>query len=145
MAWGLSLRAAWRLPAVLSRPTAMASRACSSLELSILEPPAPRQRANLFDLLARRPKYGVGCKVYRTLWEKNGYEPALHHWQITRTKDFKIKSFNGSSFQRGKAYGIKIWKGVPVGRETRVTSGHKREWVLLNSPEMDADEDVEES
>ena len=47
--------------------------------------PAPT-RQNLFEVARELPKYGVGSKVFRSGWTRNGYDPNEHHWQITRVE-----------------------------------------------------------
>ncbi|KAI0269183.1 hypothetical protein BC834DRAFT_865210 [Gloeopeniophorella convolvens] len=75
---------------------------------------------NLYQVLARYPKDGVGQHVYQTRWTAKGIEGC--YWTVTRTS---LK--DGGS--HGKAWGRLVWRGKDVSpREERIRGGLKYAW-----------------
>ena len=40
---------------------------------------------NLYEVLSESPKYGMGSKVFRNSWLKNGWMPDNYYFLITKT------------------------------------------------------------
>lgn len=62
---------------------------------------------NLYEVLARFPRDGVGQRVYQTRWGAKGIEGS--YWEVTRTS-LKCEG------QHGKAWGVLVWKGEHKSR-----------------------------
>lgn len=58
--------------------------------------------ANLYQVLSRYPKDGIGQKVHQTRWDMKNIEGS--YWEVTRTK-LKLEG------KHGKAWGKLYWKG----------------------------------
>jgi hypothetical protein len=84
----------------------IASKALRVLR-SFLPTPTPpsldTRAANLYRVLSRYPRDGVGMRVSQTRWGQKGI--AGSYWLVTRTK---IKSKE----KHGKAWGKLYWKGM---------------------------------
>ena len=122
-----ALLASHALPAAAAAP--LLRRRCSSAALPDGPPQPAPTRQNLFEVARELPKYGVGSKVFRSGWTRNGYDPNEHHWQITRVELWT--KGDEEQFQRGKAWGVLTWKGVTEAGERRVRTPLKKEWVHL--------------
>ncbi|KAH9927113.1 uncharacterized protein BXZ73DRAFT_49000, partial [Epithele typhae] len=76
--------------------------------------------ANLYQVLSKYPKDGVGQKVHQARWGRIGIEGS--YWEVTRTR----MKCEGS---HGKAWGLKYWKGKCVSeREERIRGALKYTW-----------------
>ena len=84
-----------------------------------------RTKPNLYELCGLLPRYGVGAKLYRKSWLRNGYDPKDHHILVTKTE-------LGGGDRRRQAWGVKYWKGAATTFwPTRVRSPLKREWACV--------------
>ena len=69
---------------------------------SQLPPSLSPRPGNLYEVLSRFPKDGVGQKVHQMRWSAKGI--AESYWEITRTR-LKCEG------KHGKAWGHLVWKG----------------------------------
>ncbi len=109
------------------------SRRCSTAAASELPPEPARAKPinrNVFEVASELPKFGVGAKIFRKNWLKNGYDPNDHNYQITRIEIWD----KGVKRPHGKAHGIRTWKGVADPHETKIRSPLKPEWMHLFEP-----------
>ena len=70
---------------------------------SNLPPSLSSRPGNLYQVLSRYPRDGVGQRVYQTRWGMKGIEDC--YWEVTRTK-LKLEGTHG------KAWGRLIWRGA---------------------------------
>ncbi|EJF62859.1 hypothetical protein DICSQDRAFT_83538 [Dichomitus squalens LYAD-421 SS1] len=92
---------------------------------SQLPPSLSPRPGNLYEVLARFPKDGVGQKVHQTRWSAKGI--AGSYWEITRTS-LKCEG------KHGKAWGHLVWKGKRINaRDTEIRGGLKYKWMVGKS------------
>jgi hypothetical protein len=87
--------------------------------MSFLQLLKPAKR-NLYEVLSVLPNKGVGARITRTAWApfENSY--------------FEITQVKLKDNKHGDAWGVKVWKGVPVtDSPTRVRGGSKHIWQLM--------------
>ena len=68
-----------------------------------LPPGLSEKSGNLYEVLSRQPKDGVGSTVFQTRWTGKGIVGS--HWEVTRAR---IKGEG----DHGKAWGYLTWKGA---------------------------------
>ena len=108
----------------LARPL-LFSRGCASET-------TPRKRSmNLLELLATLPERGVGAKVYRESWVRNGWLPEDHHYVV---KSVQLKPSEKDGKLRGQAIGSLIWKGVPHKKPSHPGKGQVGPRVISSGP-----------
>mmetsp|Transcript_811 Transcript_811/g.1286 ORF Transcript_811/g.1286 Transcript_811/m.1286 type:complete len:133 (-) Transcript_811:410-808(-) len=76
----------------------------------------------LYDLVYGLPDNGVGRLVQRGIWQR--YPQS--YIKLTRVEAYSTPR---TQLKRGKAYGIKYWKGETNGIERRLHTTNKRDWV----------------
>ncbi|KAI0723037.1 hypothetical protein C8Q76DRAFT_721348 [Earliella scabrosa] len=80
---------------------------------------------NLYEVLARFPRDGVGQRVYQTRWGAKGIEGS--YWEVTRTS-LKCEG------QHGKAWGVLVWKGKRTSeQDQKIPGGLKYRWAVGES------------
>ncbi|KAI0047299.1 hypothetical protein FA95DRAFT_1461705, partial [Auriscalpium vulgare] len=85
-----------------------------------LPPSLSSKRGNLYEVLARYPKDGVGQRVYQLRWGEKGIEGS--YWKVTRA----MLKMNGT---HGKAWGRLTWRGQVVStQDERIPGGLKYMW-----------------
>ncbi|KAH9951823.1 hypothetical protein B0H21DRAFT_775963 [Amylocystis lapponica] len=86
-----------------------------------LPPSLASQPGNLYNVLSRYPKDGVGQRIHQTRWSVKGFEDC--YWEVTRTK-LKLEGTHG------KAWGVLTWRGKQVSkREEPIRGGLKYRWA----------------
>ncbi|KAI0068955.1 hypothetical protein BV25DRAFT_68392 [Artomyces pyxidatus] len=100
--------------------TPFVAKALQKLLPKTLPPSLSAKPGNLYQVLARYPRDGVGQHVYQTRWSSKGIEGC--YWQITRAS----LKHDGA---HGKAWGRLIWRGKDVSpHEERIKGGLKYTW-----------------
>lgn len=83
-------------------------------------------KCNLYDIVTRLPRNGVGYKLRRKTWPENSY------WKLTQVKISVKQSVEGMN--HGKAWGHFTWLGDEKNEEpTRVRGAHKKVWQTADS------------
>ncbi|KAL4075745.1 hypothetical protein J3A83DRAFT_4222599 [Scleroderma citrinum] len=86
-----------------------------------LPPSLQSKPGNLYQVLSRYPRDGVGQIVHQTRWSQKGIHGCF--WQVTRT-NLKLEG------QHGKAWGRLTWKGKMVSpREEPIPGSLKYNWM----------------
>ncbi|EQC30527.1 hypothetical protein, variant [Saprolegnia diclina VS20] len=80
--------------------------------------------ANLFQAICSKRNFGVGQKVTRGIWKRFETAEASSYVEITRVAP-------SQDLKHGKAYGIKVFRGVSEGKERRVDGVLKRDWAVV--------------
>lgn len=104
----------------LFRGLATARRFCTEAAETIVKR-KPCRRKTIQEIGSYLPGKGVGIKVTRLLWLRNGYENS--YWTISKVME-KNKG-------RLRYYGRLTWKGVEDPREKPVRTGQKKGWRYL--------------
>ncbi|KZV64085.1 hypothetical protein PENSPDRAFT_588943 [Peniophora sp. CONT] len=87
------------------------------------KPPASLsdKSGNLYQVLSRQPRDGVGATVFQTRW--TGKDIVGSHWEVSRVR---IKGHG----EHGKAWGYLTWKGKRVSEhEEFIRGGLKYTWA----------------
>ncbi|KZT12877.1 uncharacterized protein LAESUDRAFT_689803 [Laetiporus sulphureus 93-53] len=86
-----------------------------------LPPSLTNRPGNLYEVLSRYPKDGVGQRVHKIRWTSKGIPNC--YWEVTRTS-LKLEG------KHGKAWGILTWKGKVVSeREEKIPGSLKFSWA----------------
>lgn len=118
------------------------ARQCSTETANAPSVPKRARGKNFFEVSMLLPEYGVGAKLYRTVWLRNGWDPQQYHWRITRVHMRKGEATRSS----GRAWGVLCWKGVERARSQLVRSTYKRQWRYLDAqrpPRLLSESEVE--
>lgn len=83
--------------------SAEVAAAIKKLLPSKLPPSLSSQPANLYQVLSRYPRDGVGQRIHQTRWGVKGIEGC--YWKVSRTK-LKLEGTHG------KAWGRLYWRGM---------------------------------
>jgi len=81
-----------------------------------------RLKPNFMSLAFLNRHYALGKRFFRKTWKEDCY------WILTRI----VPTARGTRFNRGKAWGIFVWKGkfYHNGEERRIPGTNKPEWQI---------------
>ncbi|KAJ3484998.1 hypothetical protein NLI96_g5257 [Meripilus lineatus] len=101
--------------------SAEVAAAIKKLLPSKLPPSLSSQPANLYQVLSRYPRDGVGQRIHQTRWGVKGIEGC--YWKVSRTK-LKLEGTHG------KAWGRLYWRGKCVSeQDEKIPGGLKYKWI----------------
>ncbi|KAH7931274.1 hypothetical protein BV22DRAFT_1053135 [Leucogyrophana mollusca] len=97
-----------------------AARAIQGLLPSKLPPSLRTTPANLYQVLSRSPRDGVGQRVHQIRWSDKGIRSC--YWLVTKTR-LKLEG------NHGKAWGKLYWRGKAVSNHPeRIPGSLKYKW-----------------